>query len=120
MPQQKVIANIEQANLEKDSAKVTRHEQERNAWLKAHNGQPAGDGPITKLMDVSTPRMATLVENFFGESIQLHQRYLLKDVMHDRPIFVHYDWLVNYLVEIIIVLLFITGIVWGSGVGEKG
>ena len=70
VPQQKVIANIEQANLEKDSAKVTRHEQERNAWLKAHNGQPAGDGPITKLMDVSTPRMATLVENFFGESAE--------------------------------------------------
>ena len=113
VPQQKVIANIEQANLEKDSVKVTQHEQERNAWLKAHNGQPAGDGPITKLMDVSTPRMATLVENFFGESLQLHQQYLLKDVMHDRPIFVHYDWLVNYLVEIIIVLLFIAGVIWG-------
>ncbi len=112
VPQQKVIAKIEKANLQKDSVKVTQHEQERNAWLKAHNGQPAGDGPIAKLMDVSTPRLHSIVENFFGESIQLHQQHLLKDVTQDRPVFVAYDWLVNYLVEAIVVILFICGAAW--------
>ena len=112
VPQEKIIHKIEKANLLKDSVKVTKHKQKRNAWLKTHNGQPAGDGAITKLMDISTPRLQTLVENFFGESIQLHQQYLLKDVMRDRPIFVTYDWLWNYLVEIVIVMLFICGVIW--------
>ncbi len=109
VPQEKVIHKIEKAKLQKDSVRVTKHKQERDAWLKAHNGQPAGDGAITKLMDVSTPRMQTIAENFFGESIQLHQQYLLKDIMYDRPIFVKYSWLWNYIVEIVIVLLFIYG-----------
>ena len=63
-------------------------------------------------MDVSTPRVPTIVENFFGESIQLHQRSLLKDVSWERPIFVEYNWSVNYIIEAFIVLLFIVGIVF--------
>ena len=64
-------------------------------------------------MDVSTSRSETLIENLFGESIQLHQQYLLKDVLWDRPIFVKYNWILNYAIEAIIVLLFIIGIVFG-------
>ena len=60
-------------------------------------------------MDISTSRTQTLIENFFGEPIQLHQKYLLKDVSWDRPIFVEYSWIVNYVIEALIVLLFCNG-----------
>ena len=64
---------------------------------------------IGKLMDISTPRLKTIVENFFGESIQLHRKYLLKDVSWDRPIFVEYESILFYILEGIIVLLVIFG-----------
>lgn len=111
VPQQAVIHHIEKENLKKDPQKVLEHNRQRNEWQRTHLGQPVGDGVITKLMDVSTPRVPTLVENFFGESIQLHQRYLLKDVSWERPIFVSYNWVLNYIVEAFVVLLFVIGIV---------
>lgn len=111
VPQQAVIHHIEKENLKKDPQKVLEHNRQRNEWQRTHLGQPVGDGAITKLMDVSTPRVPTLVENFFGESIQLHQRYLLKDVSWERPIFVSYNWVFNYIVEAFVVLLFVIGIV---------
>ena len=86
--------------------------KQRDEWQRTHLGQPVGDGVITKLMDVSTPRVPTIVENFFGESIQLHQRSLLMDVSWERPIFVEYNWSLNYIIEAFIVLLFIVGIVF--------
>jgi len=52
----------------------------------------------------------THFENLFGESIQLHQKYTLCDVIRDRPVFVSYNWVVNYIVEGFIVLLFLGGI----------
>ncbi|MCR5077919.1 MAG: hypothetical protein K6A82_07785 [Prevotella sp.] len=113
VPQQAVIHNIEKVNREKNAKKVADRSRKRSEWLKAHTGKSAGDGFIGKLMDVSTPRGKTLVENFFGESIQLHQRYLLKDVSWDRPVFVSYSWVANYVIEAIIVLLFLIGIGFG-------
>ncbi|WP_308575127.1 DUF6080 domain-containing protein [uncultured Prevotella sp.] len=112
VPQQAVVRHIESETLKKNPQKVLEHKKQRDEWQRAHLGQPVGDGVITKLMDVSTPRVPTIVENFFGESIQLHQRSLLKDVSWERPIFVEYNWSVNYIIEAFIVLLFIVGIVF--------
>ncbi|GAB6982825.1 DUF6080 domain-containing protein [Prevotella dentasini] len=112
VPQQAVIHNIEKVNKKKDAKKVEARTKMRDDWMKAHTGKPAGDGAIGKLMDISTPRGTTLVENFFGESIQLHQEYLLKDVSWDRPVFVQYSWIANYVVEGLIVLLFLVGILF--------
>ena len=111
VPQQAVIHHIEKESLKKDPQKVIEHKKQRNEWQRAHLGQPVGNGAITKWLDVKTPRVPTLVENFFGESIQLHQRYLLKDVSWERPIFVTYNWVLNYIVEAFVVLLFVIGIV---------
>ena len=111
VPQQAVIHHIEKENLKKDPQKVIEHKKQRNEWQRAHLGQPVGNGAITKWLDVKTPRVPTLIENFFGESIQLHQRYLLKDVSWERPIFVTYNWVLNYIVEAFVVLLFVIGIV---------
>lgn len=112
VPQQAVVRHIESEALKKNPQKVLEHKKQRDEWQRTHLGQPVGDGVITKLMDVSTPRVPTIVENFFGESIQLHQRSLLKDVSWERPIFVEYNWSVNYIIEAFIVLLFIVGIVF--------
>ena len=112
VPQQAVVRHIESETLKKNPQKVLEHKKQRDEWQRTHLGQPAGDGVITKLMDVSTPRIPTIVENFFGESIQLHQRSLLMDVSWERPIFVEYNWSVNYIIEAFIVLLFIVGIVF--------
>lgn len=112
VPQQAVVRYIESETLKKNPQKVLEHKKQRDEWQRTHLGQPVGDGVITKLMDVSTPRVPTIVENFFGESIQLHQRSLLMDVSWERPIFVEYNWSVNYIIEAFIVLLFIVGIVF--------
>ena len=112
VPQQAVVSHIESETLKKNPQKVLEHKKQRDEWQRTHLGQPVGDGVITKLMDVSTPRIPTIEENFFGESIQLHQRSLLMDVSWERPIFVEYNWSVNYIIEAFIVLLFIVGIVF--------
>jgi len=112
VPQQAVVRHIESETLKKNPQKVLEHKKQRDEWQRTHLGQPVGDGVITKLMDVSTPRIPTIVENFFGESIQLHQRSLLKDVSWERPIFLEYNWSLNYIIEAFIVLLFIVGIVF--------
>lgn len=112
VPQQEIVRHIESETLKKNPQKVLEHKKQRDEWQRTHLGQPVGDGVITKLMDVSTPRIPTIVENFFGESIQLHQRSLLMDVSWERPIFVEYNWSLNYIIEAFIVLLFIVGIVF--------
>lgn len=60
--------------------------------------------------DITTPRMETAIENLFGESIQLHQKHTLEDVLVSRPVIVGYDWIWNYIVEGLIFLLFIVGL----------
>ncbi len=54
-------------------------------------------------------RGEVLVENFFGESLQLHRKHILGDVLNKRPIIVRYTWKAQYAVEAIIVLLFLLG-----------
>ena len=73
-------------------------------------GKPISNGEFMRWTDITTSRSKSLVENFFGESLQLHQDYLLQDVLLKRPIIVKYRHLYNYVVEAIIVLLFIIGI----------
>lgn len=54
----------------------------------------------------STKKMQVVHENFFGESIQLHRKNVLGDVLRDRPVIVEYNWAVQkYLVYLLEVLL---------------
>lgn len=59
------------------------------------------------------PRTAVAVENLFGESLQLHRRHLLGDVLSRRPVIVEYSWKAQYAVEAFIVVLFVTGVFAG-------
>lgn len=109
VPQKEVIQQIEVKSKQKNPKKVSNYAEQRTKWLKEHTGKKMSEEGIGKLMDISTPRLKTIVENFFGESIQLHRKYLLKDVSWDRPIFVEYESILFYIIEGIIVLLFIFG-----------
>lgn len=113
VPQKAVISNIEKVKRQKDPKGVEEFYKKRNAWQKTHLGQTMSKESMLDWLDTSTPRTRTLVENFFGESIQLHQRYLLKDVAWDRPVFVTYNWITNYVIEAIMVVLFVLGIIFG-------
>ena len=113
VPQKAVISNIEKVKRQKDPKGVEEFYKKRNAWQKTHLGQTMSKESMLDWLDTSTPRTRTLVENFFGESIQLHQRYLLKDVAWDRPVFVTYNGITNYVIEAIMVILFVLGIIFG-------
>jgi hypothetical protein len=54
-----------------------------------------------------------LWENFFGESVQLHRKHVLGDVLVCRPIIVKYNWWWQYAAEVIYVSLFVLGMVCG-------
>jgi hypothetical protein len=62
----------------------------------------------------SANKVDIVVENFLGESIQLHRKYILGDVLVTRPIIVKYSWKAQYVVEAIILLFFIAGIYIGK------
>lgn len=113
VPQKAVINNIEKVKRQKDPKGVEEFYKKRNAWQKTHLGQTMSTESMLDWLNTSTPRTTTLVENFFGESIQLHQRYLLKDVAWDRPVFVTYNWITNYVIEAIMIVLFVLGIIFG-------
>lgn len=76
----------------------------------AHQGTPLTKGEFMGWTDVSTSRTETVVENLFGESVLLHQDYLLGDTLSSRPVIVKYKWIINYVVEGFIFILFLTGL----------
>jgi hypothetical protein len=82
----------------------------QQAW-NLHKGKPMGQGTFASWTDGSTPRWPSLVENVFGESIQIHADHCLQDVLRDRPVIVRYRSPLPYAVEAIIVALFVAGVV---------
>lgn len=100
--------HIVEEKMKKDSTFAARMKQQ-----KRHNNVKMNEGKYLDSTYDDIPLMPTLVENVFGESIQLHDRYLLKDVGRNRPVFVGYSHWWNYAAEAIIVLLFLAGIWMG-------
>ncbi len=93
-----------------DSARQARNMKKA---VFAHAGKPIDHTEFGQWTDISTPRWASLVENIFGEPIQLHQDHLLGDVLVNRPVIVEYRYAFNYVVEAILVLLFLAGMWFG-------
>ena len=76
------------------------------------------ENPISEQMEwvgTKVSRTDILVENFFGESIQLHRQNILGDVLIKRPVVVRYTWPIQYVVEAVIILLFL----WGAWQGRR-
>lgn len=76
-------------------------------------GHPFMSGEFMGWTDATTQRGACIVENLFGEGIQLHQDHLLEDELRHRPMIVKYRHWENYAVEAIIGILFVLGIIMG-------
>ena len=93
--------------------KAEEKQQKRNQVLArqaAKTGKPMKKVGFLSWTDTTTPRLETAYENLFGEAIQFHQQHFLGDTLVFRPVFVRYDWAISYVVEGIIVLLFIVGL----------
>ncbi len=88
-------------------------------WMAKVRHKPITDTPFLNWIDTSTPKGESIVENLFGESIQMHTTHTLGDMCVDRPMIVKYDHWFNYAIEAFIVLLFVVGIFFGVQSGEK-
>lgn len=73
-------------------------------------GAPIMKGEFMNWTDATSSRTLSIVENLMGESIQLHQDYVLQDELRHRPMFVNYQYAFNYIVEALIIILFLAGI----------
>ena len=82
-----------------------------HAWVLAPTGEPMKKEGFWKWTDMSTSRSDALIHNMMGESIQLHDSYLLDDMCVNRPTVVKYNYVFNYIIEGIVALLFILGII---------
>ena len=89
------------------------HEKNMKDPWNAHAGTPIAKEGFMKWTDVSTDRWEAVIHNLFGETIQLHQDYLLDDTLKSRPVVVEYRYIINYVVEALIVGLFLIGIWMG-------
>lgn len=87
--------------------------------MKTVRHKPITDKPFLNWIDTTTPKGESIVENLFGESIQLHTTHTLGDMCVDRPMIVKYDYWFNYFVEAVVVLLFFLGIFFGVSSGSK-
>lgn len=105
-----------------DSARVLRITADSIRQGKHHKAAPAAKKRSAKLgvpiakegymswTDISTSRLWSIIENLFGESIQLHRDHLLEDEFRSRPMIIHYRSPLSYVVEVLVVVLFVIGI----------
>ena len=90
------------------------HERYKHAPWVIHKGKPLGKGSLLKWTDYTTSRWETLRENVFGESLILHEEYVLDDVLTSyRPVLLSYRAVINYVIEGLLVILLLAGIWYG-------
>ncbi|MGI6232158.1 MAG: DUF6080 domain-containing protein [Prevotella sp.] len=113
-------SEIKDSAIVKEMAKQVIKERMHKKYVHDHSQMsrinsthPVKKGTILGLTDISINRWQSTTDNLFGESIQLHQNHLLEDALNTRPMFVSYNYWINYIVEFIIVSLFLIGIWFG-------
>lgn len=109
---QQIEAQVASMTPEQRQQYEARQEQ-RAARLRAQaakSGEPMRKYGFWKWTDVTTSRVQTVYENLFGETIQFHRQHFLEDTLVFRPVFVRYDWVWNYVVEAVILLLAAIGL----------
>lgn len=108
-PQERKIKRIEAAVAKKDPVRIAKL-KEHNDFVKQQNGEALTKNvPLLEWSDITTDRWQSAVDNLFGESLQLHRDYLLEDVQQTRPVFVQYRSALNYVVEVLLVVLLAVG-----------
>ena len=101
------------------SSELRKANEAHKKWMSAVRHKPLTDKPFLSWIDTSTPKGESIVENLFGESIQMHTTHTLGDMCVDRPMIVKYDHAWNYIIEALIVLLFAAGVFFGVRSGDK-
>ena len=66
-----------------------------------------------KWLDDSLSRRESIVHNVLGESLIFHEDYFLKDIFSGRPFIVKYKFPANYVIEAVLVVLFLCGVWFG-------
>ena len=121
---QEQTANVEEQRYQKrvsvmamkrDSVKYAQKLDESKKKLEARENKQLINNPLFEWTDMSIPIVPTIFDNIFGEGLQLHSEYLLGDANVDgqRPVIVKYGEWYNYVVEYVVLLLFLLGIVAG-------
>ncbi len=93
--------------------KEKRERRYKKSAVYKHTGKPIAKGEFMRWTDATTNRWDVAVESLFGEGIMLHEDYLLKDVLVNRPVIVRYVNWFNYIIEALLVLLFVAGVWMG-------
>ena len=109
----KIITSEEIAQKAKNDSIQKAKQLARNEARKKigpKQGAPIMKGEFMNWTDATSSRTLSIVENLMGESIQLHQDYVLQDELRHRPMFVNYRYAFNYIVEALIIILFLAGI----------
>lgn len=108
-PQERGIKRIEAAVAKKDPKRIEKLKT-HDAFVRKQNGEAiTKDIPLLEWSDVTTDRLRSVIDNLFGESLQLHRDYLFEDVQQTRPVFVAYRSAANYVVECLVALLLVVG-----------
>lgn len=90
------------------------HQRYKHAPWVIHKGKPLGKGSLLQWTDMTTPRYETLRENVFGESVLLHEDWVLDDVLTSyRPVLLTYRCWQHYAVVALMVLFFVAGLICG-------
>ena len=112
MPERQAIEANEIVRAQKDKkfANQRKRAKKREAERRKHQ---IAEGDYFQWTDKDLSRTRSITENIFGESVQLHQDHLLKDVNRGRPVFVSYDYWAQYIVVALVILLFLAGVVAG-------
>ncbi len=97
-----------QATHRLDSVRTAKPKVRRNPY-----GKPIAKGEFMRWTDITTSRWSSAVENLFGEGIQLHRDYALGDVLRHRPVIVNYRSPIQYIIEALILMLFLAGVWFG-------
>ncbi|MBQ6204552.1 MAG: hypothetical protein IJK46_10740 [Prevotella sp.] len=102
---------------QKQKAEILRlkHTKKKPRVITSRNGESVSELPLLRWTDITTSRTKTAVENLFGESVMFHTDHLLQDIWKKRPIFVGYSYAINYVVEVLLLLM----VVWGIIVGRR-
>ncbi len=108
-----VAAEVKRIRQERAVAKY--RADHKKIW-NVNTGKPIAKGEFMNWTDITTSRTDVAIHNLFGEAIQLHSENALGDVLRNRPLIVKYTgvWAIaNYLVEALVVALFVVGIWYG-------
>lgn len=110
LPKQRTDNNIVKQKKKEDPELIARKDSIARFMTARVNGVPKSDIMYLNLINTDVNHIEGTVEWFWGESIQMHQDYLLEDIAKGRPLTIHYRYWWNYAINGFVAILFLLGI----------